>query len=579
MQVLESSVPAALRTQADRMPTTTAFTFIDYETDWAGFTESLTWSQLHRRAENVAYELSLCAAPGDRVLIQAPQGLDYVVAFLGALQAGMLAVPLWVPQAGGGDEGVRAVLRDTSPSAILTTTAFAGAVTDYLPAGPRPSSPAVVEVDMLDLDSPRSFDGPERRAGAAYLQYTSGSTRQPAGVVVSHHNLVANFTHVLNDYFAPFGKQVPPDTTVVSWVPLYHNMGLFLGLCAPILSGIGTVLTSPVAFLQRPARWLQLLATNSRSFSPAPNFAFELARRMTTDEDMAGLDLGGVLGIVCGGERIHAATVRAFTDRFARFNLPDTAILPSYGLAEATVYVATRGPGHPPRIVHFDTDQLAQGRAVPRDDGTGIASVSYGTPRAPMVRIVDPDTATECAPGTVGEIWVHGDSVAAGYWQKPQPTSETFGARLADPTDGKPETPWLRTGDLGVIVDAELFIMGRIKDLVIVDGRNHHPDDIEATIRKITGGRAAAVSVAAEGAEQLVAVVELEQPAGDDAAAALRAVKREVVGAIAASHGLRTADLVLVAPFSIPITASGKIRRSACAQRYLAGGFTRLDGG
>jgi fatty acid CoA ligase FadD28 len=436
----------------------------------------------------------------------------------------------------------------------------------------------VVEVDMLDLDTPRSFEGPERRTGAAYLQYTSGSTRQPAGVVVSHRNLVTNFGHVLNDYFAPFGRQVPPDTTVVSWVPLYHNMGLFLGLCAPILSGIGTVLTSPVAFLQRPARWLQLLATNPRSFSPAPNFAFELTRRMTTDDDMAGLDLGNLLGIVCGGERIHANTIRAFTDRFARFNLPESAILPSYGLAEATVYVATRGPGAPPRIVHFDTNRLAEGRAILCGDGEGIASVSYGSPRMPMVRIVDPDTASECAPGTVGEIWAHGDNISAGYWRRPDQTAQTFGANLADPSAGTPATSWLRTGDLGVIVDGELFIMGRIKDLVIVDGRNHHPDDIEATIRAATGCRSAAISVPADDTERLVAVIELEPPAGDDAATTLRVLKRDVMTAIAKAHGLRAADLVLVAPFSIPITAGGKIRRSACAQRYLAGGFTRLDG-
>ncbi|MBS1695230.1 MAG: AMP-binding protein [Actinobacteria bacterium] len=577
MQVLESSVPAALEAHAAQQPTTTAVTYVDYEADWSGFTESLTWSQLHQRAGTVAHELSLCAAPGDRALILAPQGLDYVVAFLGALRAGLLAVPMWVPQAGGGDVGVTSVLRDTSPSVIFTTSAAAGAVADCLPA--RHGGPAVIEADMLDPDAPGgAVGGPDRWTGAAYLQYTSGSTRQPAGVVVSHKNLVSNFTHVLNDYFAAFGKSVPRDTTVVSWVPLYHNMGLFLGICAPILSGISTVLTSPVAFLQRPARWMQLLATHSRSFSPAPNFALELARRMTTDDDMAGLDLGGILGIVCGGERIHATTVEAFTDRFARFNLPPSTVLPSYGLAEATVYVATRRPGAAPRIVRFDPDELAAGHARTRTDGAGIASISYGVPRAPLVRIVDPDTAAECAAGTIGEIWVHGDNVTAGYWHHREHAGDTFAAHLEHPSEGTPGEPWLRTGDLGVIVDDELFVMGRIKDLVIVDGRNHYPDDIEATIRVITGGRVAAISVPAQDSEQLVTVVEFQPPDGDEAAATLRAVAREIMAAVAKSHGLHIADLVLVAPFSIPTTASGKIRRSACAEQYRAGGFARLDG-
>ena len=574
MSVVESSVPTMLRERANLQPTDTAFTFIDYQLDPAGYAESLTWSQVYRRAVNVAEQLRPCGSAGDRAVILAPQGLDYIVAFLGALQAGLIAVPLSAPF-GPHDEHVRSVLQDSSPAVILTTSSVVGDVASYVQPQRGQSAPPVLELDSLDLDARKEIDAQDlRHLSTAYLQYTSGSTRQPAGVVVSHRNLTANFEQVMSNYFEDYGKVAPPDTTVVSWVPLSHNMGLFIGVCAPILAGLRTVLMSPMSFVQRPARWMQLLATNSRSFSPAPNFAFELAVQTTSDEDMAGLDLGDVLHIICGGERIHAATLNRFTERFARFNLSDTTIRPSYGLAEATLFVATRRPGHPPEIVHFESEKLSAGHAKRCGSGGGTPLVSYGVPRSPTVRIVDPETRTECPAGTIGEIWVHGDNVATGYWRKPEETQRTFGARLVAPSAGTPEGPWLRTGDLGVISDGELFIMGRIKDVLIVYGRNHYPDDIEATIQQITGGRAAAISVPGDRSEKLVAIIELEKR-GDSAE--LRIIKDEVTSAISKSHGLSVADLVVVPPGSIPSTASGKVRRSACVERYRRNEFSRLD--
>jgi fatty acid CoA ligase FadD28 len=381
------------------------------------------------------------------------------------------------------------------------------------------------------------------------------------------------------DYFAEYGRVAPPDTSVVSCLPLYHDMGLLLGVCVPILGGLRTVLMSPVSFLQRPARWMQLLASNPRAMTAAPNFAFELAVRRTTDDDMAGLDLGDVLGILSGSERVHPATLLRFKERFARFGFRDTAMRPSYGLAEATVYVATRRPGDPPEIAHFESEKLSAGYAKRCTNASGTPLVSYGTPRSTTVRIVDPDTRAECPAGKTGEIWVHGENVAMGYWHKPQETERTFGGRLVAPSPGTPETPWLRTGDLGFISDGELFIMGRIKDLLIVDGRTHYPDDIEATIQEITGGRAAAISVPDDHTEQLVAIVELKQRGNSpkDAIRLLRNIKNEVTSAISQSHRLRVADVVLVPPGSIPITTSGKVRRSACIERYGLDDFARLD--
>jgi fatty acid CoA ligase FadD28 len=580
MRVVETSIPALLRERASLQPTDTAFTFIDYEQDWAGVAESLTWLQLHRRVLNVARELRLRTSPGDRAVILAPQGLDYIAAFLGALQAGLIAVPLSVPLGGVSDERVDSVLRDASPAAVLTTSSVIGDVIRHIAPQPAQSAPSVVEVDLLDLDAPiRSDAGEDHPQATAYLQYTSGSTRQPAGVMVSYRNVLVNFDQVSAGYWSLSGNVPPMDTTFVSWLPFYHDMGLGLGVCVPIVFGLPAVLTSPVSFLQRPARWMHLLATNTQAFSAAPNFAFELAARKTSDEDMAGLDLGGVQNILSGSERVNPATVKRFAERFAPFNLQSNVIRPSYGLAEAMVYAATSRAGKPPEVVDFETDKLAAGHAQRCASGAGTPLISYHPQPSPILRIVDPETRTECLEGTSGEIWMHGDNVALGYWGKPQETERTFGGMLVAPSAGTPEGPWLRTGDLGFISDGKLFIVGRIKDLLIVYGRNHSPDDIEATMQEITGGRTAAIAVPDEGMEQLVVIIEVKKrgDSDEDAMRKFAVVKRQVTSAISNSHGLGVADLVLVPPGSIPITTSGKVRRAACVDQYRHGQFARLD--
>jgi long-chain fatty acid adenylase/transferase FadD26 len=390
----------------------------------------------------------------------------------------------------------------------------------------------VIEVDALDLHTPPGLHSSDPApTETALLQYTSGSTRSPAGVVVTHKNIVVNLGQMMSDHYADNGRCPPPDTTVVSWLPLYHDMGLQLGIFFPILAGLRTVMMSPMAFLQKPARWMQLLATNTRAFSGAPNFALELAARRTSDADMAGLDLGNVLTIGSGAERVHAATIRRFTERFFRFNFPDTALQPGYGMAEATVYVSSSDTARPPAIVRFDYEELSAGHAKRCDGESGTELVSNGAPRACTVRIVDPETRIENPAGEVGEVWVHGDNVAGGYWRNPQLSTHTFGAWLIHPSPGTPQGPWLRTGDLGVLSDGDLFIVGRIKDMLIVDGRNHYPDDIEATIQEITGGRVAAISVRDDHSERLVAIVEVKKPASskEGVRETFHTVKRELV--------------------------------------------------
>jgi acyl-CoA synthetase (AMP-forming)/AMP-acid ligase II len=576
----ESSLPALLQKVAGQLPNRAAYRFIDYEANPGGFVEVLTWSQVHRRAVAVADELNLCGSTGDRVAIVAPQSLHYVVAFLGALQAGLIAVPLPAPQFGMHDERITSALRDCSPAVILTTLSIIDDVSKYARqacATPHHRPPVVVAVDSLDLDSMRDFDATRYSySKTAYLQYTSGSTREPAGVVVSHRNVIANCEQLMSDYFED-SQKVP--TTSVSWLPFYHDMGLLQGVILPMFNQDTAVLMSPVSFLQRPARWMQLLGKYRGAVSSAPNFGFELAARNTSDDDMAGLDLGDVRAIISGGERPNPATLKRFTDRFARFHLDATVIRPSYGLAEATLYVATARPGQVPTTALFDYDSLSAGNAKRCDSRGGALLISYGAPRASRLRIVDPVTGLENQPGAVGEVWVCGDNVAMGYWHKARQTERTFGGKLADPLPGTPEGWWLRTGDLGVIFDGELFITGRIKDLLVFDGSNHYPDDIEATIHEITGGRVVAISVPGDHTERLVAITELNKRGHtrEEAMDKLRAVKREVASAISKSHGLSVADLVPVPPGNIPITTSGKVRRSACVEHYLHQEFTRLD--
>jgi long chain fatty acid CoA FadD26 len=574
----DMSIPALLQERATMRGDATAYTFMDGAVLGTGHPETLAWAQVYRRALVVAEELRRYGSTGDRAAILAPQGLDYIVAFFGALQAGFIAVPLPVPQFGVRDHRVASALQDSAPAVLLTTSSAVAEVNKYANAPGGRSASEVIEVDILNTDITRTLDTTDySRPGPAYLQYTSGSTRTPAGVIVSHHNVTSNVRQTIDDYFNSSSEI--PDSEFVSWLPFYHDMGLIVGVLAPLMAERSAVLTSPLAFLGKPASWMQLIASHPGAFSAAPNFAFEFAVRRVSDEDMAGLDLGDVVAIVAGGERVHFATFKRFSERFARFGLKEGVLRPSYGLAEATAHVAAPQLGQPVKTACFDLEKLSAGVAQPCvDGGEGTTElVSYGAPRACVIRIVHPETGAEQPEGSVGEIWVHGDNIALGYWHKPEQTARTFRARINEPTEGTPAGPWLRTGDLGVMSGGELFIVGRLKDLLIVGGRNHYPDDIEATIQEITGGRVAAIAVEDDATENLVVIIELKaRGSADENAQRLTSVKHEVATAVWKSHNLRVGDLVLVPPGSIPITTSGKIRRSSCADLYRDSEFQRL---
>lgn len=468
------------------------------------------------------------------------------------------------------------MLRDAEPSVIFTTSRIVDNVARYAIAEGGRAAPVVLEVDRIDLESRRK-NTPLRESEkpeTAYLQYTSGSTRTPAGVMVSNGNLASNYEQMMSALFREEGRMAPAGTTAVSWLPFYHDMGLMLGIGAPILGGWQTTFMTPTDFLHRPARWIQNLASYSRTVTAAPNFAYELALARTKDEDLDGLDLSDVSRVVSGAERVHVSTIKRFVQRFARFNLTEQVIRPSYGLAEATLYVATHEvPGA--QVVYFEPEKLSAGQARRSQDGTAL--ISYGTPDSPAVRIVDPETREENPAGSIGEIWVQGDNVALGYWNKPKETEDTFRATLKEASNSESERHWLRTGDLGFISENELFIVGRMKDLLIVRGRNHYPDDIEATVQARSGGRVVAISVPEAEAEKLVVIIEFRKgnTADGEFQERIRVLKDEVTAAISQFHELAVGDIVVVAPGSIPKTTSGKVRRSGCVQQYLKNEFTR----
>ncbi|MET8998223.1 fatty acyl-AMP ligase [Amycolatopsis sp. NPDC004169] len=551
------TLTACLHHWASATPDAPALTFADFTADPAGRRRTLTWRQLADRVGAVAGALPV--SPGDRVAVLCPQGPDYVVGFLAAITAGAIAVPLFDPGLPGHAGRLAAVLADCAPSAVVTTAA----------ARPGVEAFAGLDVAVVAADRPepvRTWPAPAAAPGdVAYLQYTSGSTRSPAGVVLTHANVLANVAQAVRG----LGLD-PAAATTVSWLPLFHDMGLVLGLLTPLAFGLRSVLMDPLAFIERPVRWLELLGDHAGSWSAAPNFAFHYCASRIREADRARLRLGRITAIVNGAEPINPDVLDRFHTAFATAGYRPEMTRPAYGLAEATVFVTT-GPAAAPRVATFDRDALSTGTARPAADGVRL--VACGVPAGQLVALVDPERAVVLPDGSVGEIWVHGPNVGTGYWQKPLESTETFGARLAG---GLPEGPWLRTGDLGVRHDGELYIAGRIKDLIIVDGRNHYPQDVEATAASadaaIRPGSVAAFAVTGTDTEAVVVVAEHRGHA-DLAEPAERALTAAIRRLISDAHGLALRDVLLVPPGRVPRTSSGKIARAACRDRYLAGDY------
>jgi acyl-CoA synthetase (AMP-forming)/AMP-acid ligase II len=523
-----------------------------------GPTIELTYGELARRAAAIAATLQQQAVVGDRALLLYPSGVDFVTAFFGCLFSGVIAVPAYPPDLTRPERALgklRAIVADCGARFVLTTAQLLPMLERVAPAVPELARLHTYATDTCDGALAAAWREPDlSRETIALVQYTSGSTGAPRGAVLRHRQLIANgqsITATMGDVGC-----------LVGWLPVFHDMGLGNVLQA-IRGGSSVVLMSPDSFLKRPGRWVEAISHFGATTSGGPNFAYDLCVRRTTEEERARLDLRRWEVAFCGAETVRAATLERFAAAFAPAGFRRSSLLPCYGLAEATLLVTGNARGTPPKTCSVVASALDHGRVQSVSDGEAARTlVSCGTPSPTEdVRIVDPDRCVVV--DGVGEIWVRGPGVASGYWGHDDGDGETFAARLADTGEG----PFLRTGDLGFVRDGELYIAGRVKDMIILAGRNLFPQDIEATIEAaapaVRKGCCVAFAVERDGAEQLVVVAEHAGPAQES----VRTIKQ----AVAAHHQAAVFEVVLVPKGTIPKTSSGKLERYACRVAYLDG--------
>jgi fatty-acyl-CoA synthase len=553
-----------------------AYRYLDYTGADDGRAVEITWRALGVRLRAIGARLQEVAGRGDRVAILAPQGIDYIAGFFAAIKAGTIAVPLFAPELPGHAERLETALLDAQPTVVLTTTAATEAVTTHLDRLPEASRPTVIAIDEIpDATGDRFVPVELAEDDISHLQYTSGSTRPPVGIEITHRAVGTNLIQMILSI-----DLLDRNTHGVSWLPLYHDMGLSM-IGFPAVYGGHSTLMSPTAFIRRPLRWIQAMSDGSRQgrvVTAAPNFAYEWTAQRGKPGPDADIDLRNV-SMIIGSEPVSISAIDAFNKAFAPFGLPATAFKPSYGIAEATLFVATIGHQAEASVVYFDREQLAAGRAVcvPADSATGVPQVSCGqVARSQWAVITDPAGAGELPDGHIGEIWLHGNNIGRGYWGLPAETRQTFGADLTarldhgGHADGAPDgAMWLRTGDLGTYLDGELYVTGRLADLVTIKGRQLYPEDIETTAADaspmVRRGYAAAFSVPDE---RLVVIAER-------AAGTARAEPQPAIEAIRAAmvdrYRLADMDIRFLPAGAIPRTTSGKLARRACRAQYLDG--------
>lgn len=515
-----------------------AFAFLG---DGEAETAALTYGELDQHARSIAAAIQQKTKPGDRVLLLYPQALEYIAAFFACLYAGTIAVPAYPPRRKRASSRLQAIFADCEPSLVMTSSAIAQVLEQ---TGDLKSVPWLI---TEELPSGRETDWREPEVSSeslAFIQYTSGSTGVPKGVMLSHGNLIHN-ERMIQTAFAQTHESI-----VVGWLPMYHDMGLIGNVLQPVYSGSQCVLMSPIHFLQRPLRWLQAISQYKATTSGGPNFAYDLCVRKINAEQASQLDLSTWTVAFNGAEPIRPATLQRFASHFEVSGFRAAAFRPCYGLAEATLLVSMAGG---PRVI---------------DDGSLVSSGESILDQ--KIVIVDPESSKECAPGETGEIWVASKSVAQGYWNQAEETERVFRAHLADSGEG----PFLRTEDLGLMRDGELYVTGRLKDLVIIRGRNHYPQDIEQTVEEshpaLRPGCGAAFSVDAGDEERLVVVQELDRNRDSDAHAAITAIR----DAVTERHELHVYAVVLIGAGTLPKTTSGKVQRRACKALFVE---NRLD--
>jgi len=549
-----------LELRAEREPDRTALIFLrDGETD----EEPLTYGELARHARSIAVRLRERAAPGDRILLLYPPGLDFVKGIFGCLYAGMVAVPAYPPDPTRLDRSLprlRAIAGDAQADVVLSTGALVDARELLFGDAEGLRGVSWLASDRVDPAEERAWTGATARADdLAVLQYTSGSTATPKGVMVPHRNVLSSI-ELRYDISRPL-----PDDRAVIWLPQFHDFGLFEGTFFPIFADeLPRVLMSPVDFLQKPMRWLRAMTRYRAVASAGPNFAFDLCVRRARPEDLEALDLSCWDTAVIAAEPIRRATLERFAKTFAPCGFRRSAFYPCYGLAEATLVVSNRPRHAGDRLLRLDRRALGR-RVVSEADAGDAGAVDVASCGHPVpgvdVRVVDPDSGAELDAGRVGEIWVKSPTRCRGYWNRPEETRRCFEARTADG-----EGPYLRTGDAGFVDDGEIFLTGRLKDLIIIAGRNVYPQDIEATVDAahpaLRPGCGAAVGIEVDGSEQLAVVHEVRAGSEEQVDEIVSAVRR----AVSERHRETVHTVALLQPGTVPKTSSGKIQRHACRE-------------
>ncbi len=584
-----STLVEVLRWRALQQPEQRAYTYLlDGEIEGA----HLSYAALDCQARAIGALLQSYRASGERALLLYPTGLEFIAAFFACLYAGVIAVPLPPPNPAQPQRTLprlRAITNDAHPSVALTTSSIFSKVERLFMQAPELQAMHWLVTDNVISSLAQEWQHPAvSRNTLALLQYTSGSTTIPKGVMVSHGNLLHNsayLTHALD---------LTPDSVSVTWLPAFHDMGLTNGIIQPVYIGGRCFLMPPHSFLQRPVRWLQAISRYQATISGGPNFAYELCARKITPEQRETLNLSSWYAAYNGAEPIRADTLKRFAEAFALCGFHPSFFYPCYGLAEATLMVSGGLLKDEPIFCTTQVAALEQNRVVEALEQQQNVRTLVGCGRAQLntkIVIVHPESLTQCAPDEVGEIWVSSPSVAQGYWNRPEETERTFQAYLADTGEG----PFLRTGDLGFFKDGELFVTGRLKDLIIIGGRNLYPHDIELTVEQshpaIRPGCCAAFSVDVADEERLIVVAEVagryrperdqqgEEPHSHpkgrlllDVETVVRALRR----AVAEEHDVRVHTVVLLRAGRIPKTPSGKLQRRACQASFLEGTLERL---
>lgn len=562
-QPLADTAVAVLRRHALTAPNRPAADFMD---GLGRLTDTFSYGDLDREARRIGGGLAARLPRGARVIVAEPPGLRFVTAFFGCLYAGMIAVPVAMPRKAESDETERfaLIIRDADVGAILSTAETAARIADMPPLA---NLAARLWIDVTASAAPLAEPVAAIGKDIAFLQYTSGSTGSPKGVMVTHGNIVHNAHRIMTRC------RLSADSRALIWLPHFHDLGLIGGILVPIYAGFPTTLMSPLSFAKRPLAWIRRIGDGGYTISGGPNFAFRLCVERLDAGALDGLDLSRWSCAFNCAEPIEAETVRAFAETFAPWGFKPEAIYPCYGMAEATLTIASHPGPRPVAVFGADADQLEEsGRARPATEGARRRDlVAVGQAAADQViAIVDPVTLSELGEGELGEIWSADASIAAGYWRKPEETEAVFGAHLP----ARPGLSFLRTGDLGFIAGGELYITGRLKDLIIVDGRNLHPEDIEATVRTATGTGAtlavAAFSAPSDGrGERLVVVIETERRRDAHPAA----LKRSAQAALTRRYEVSANEILIVPSGSVPRTTSGKVRRNDTRKLYQAGHF------